>query len=269
MKKAIALFLAVLTILPVFGISASASLQWEDCFQRNSLVTCIRDVNWFGSGKIILYPNELAEKDQEYPVIVWANGTGCLTELYFPLLKSFAAAGYIVVADTSIMTADGQEQIDTVDYMIEKNNDASSVLYGKVDTGHIAAAGHSQGGRSAVNAGAADSRFQCVLSIAGSNFRKEAAKLSKPVFFMTGTMDLIVLSAMWVKPAYQAVTGQAVYASLKGGLHTTCILTPSRISDYAIAWFDANLKNDASAKSMFVSGGALSEDRCWQNFMCK
>lgn len=33
MKKALALFLAVLFTLPVFGLSASASFQWRDCFQ--------------------------------------------------------------------------------------------------------------------------------------------------------------------------------------------------------------------------------------------
>ena len=184
----------------------------------------------------MFYPGDIAESDEKYPVIVWANGTGCITQLYFNLLKSIAAAGYIVAADTSVMTADGTAQSDTVDYILQKNSDPSSDLYGKVDTENIAAAGHSQGGRSAVNAGAADSRIKCVLSVAGSNYKSEAEKLSKPVFFMTGTVDLIVLSSMWVKPAYNAVTGSAVYASLKGGVHTTCIFTPDKISAYAIAW---------------------------------
>lgn len=86
---------------------------------------------------------------------------------------------------------------------------------------------------------------------------------------MTGTLDLMVLSSMWVKPAYEAVTGPAVYASLKGGVHTTCIFTPDKISAYAIAWFDANLKYDDAAKTVFVSGGALSNDSNWKDFMCK
>lgn len=256
-------------MLPMFGLSASASSVSVYCLQQDSSVTCIKDTNVLGSGKIIFYPSDLVESDKEYPVIVWANGTGCITQLYFSLLERFAAAGYIVAADTTVMSADGTAQSDTVDYILEKNDDASSVFYGKVDADNIAAAGHSQGGRSAVNAGAADSRIKCVLSIAGSNFKYEAAKLSKPVFFMTGTLDFMVLSSMWVKPAYEAVTGQAVYASLKGGVHTTCIFTPDKISAYAIAWFDANLKDDAAAKTVFVSGGALSNDSSWKNFMCK
>lgn len=268
-KRFLALILAVVLILPMFAFSASAGSYDTYCFQSDSSVTCIKDTNFWGSGKIVFYPSDLTESNREYPVIVWANGTGCITQLYFNLLKSFAAAGYIVAADTSVMTADGTAQSDTVDYILEKNGDPSSVFYGKVDTDNIAAAGHSQGGRSAVNAGAADSRIKCVLSIAGSNFKYEAAKLSKPVFFMTGTLDLMVLSSMWVKPAYEAVTGPAVYASLKGGVHTTCIFTPDKISAYAIAWFDANLKDDDAAKTVFVSGGALSNDSNWKDFMCK
>ena len=59
----------------------------------------------------MFYPGDIAESDEKYPVIVWANGTGCITQLYFNLLKSIAAAGYIVAADTSVMTADGTAQV--------------------------------------------------------------------------------------------------------------------------------------------------------------
>lgn len=148
--------------------------------RQDSGVVCVEDTNFWVSGKIVFYPAGLEESDGEYHVVVWANGTGCVTQLYYSLLKSIAAAGYIVAADTTVMSADGTAQSDTVDYILEKNADPSSALYGKVDTQNIAAAGHSQGGRSAVNAGAADDRIKCVLSIAGSNFKDEAAKLGKP-----------------------------------------------------------------------------------------
>lgn len=265
-KKVIALILAVAMVLPMLGITASAVFY---SLRQDSGVVCVEDTNFWGSGKIVFYPAGLEESDGEYPVVVWANGTGCVTQLYYSLLKSIAAAGYIVAADTTVMSADGTAQSDTVDYILEKNADPSSALYGKVDTQNIAAAGHSQGGRSAVNAGAADDRIKCVLSIAGSNFKDEAAKLGKPVFFMTGTLDLMVLSSMWVKPAYEAVTGEAVYASLKWGVHTTCIFTPDKVSSYAVSWLDANLKDDAAAEAVFAPGGALSQDGNWTDFMCK
>lgn len=268
-KKIIALILAVVMILPMFAFPASAGSASGYCFEQNSPVTCIKDTNFWGSGKIVYYPSDISQSDKEYPVIVWANGTGCITQLYFSLLESIAAEGYIVAADTTVMSGDGTKQVDTVDYILGKNSDPSSPLYGKVDTDNIAAAGHSQGGRSAVNAGASDERIKCVLSLAGSSYKYEAAKLDKPVFFMAGTLDFIVLPALWLKPAYDAVSGPAVYASLKGGVHTTCVFNPGKILNYTLAWFDANLKDDAAAKAVFAPGGSLAQDSSWTGFMCK
>lgn len=267
MKKRIAsLFLAILLLFCCAGTTALADTYCAD--GSTDSVICIEDTNALGSGKIIFYPRALEETDISYPVVVWANGTGCVTSLYYKLLGSIAEAGYIVVADTSVMSADGKDQISAADYIIEKNS-SDGVLCGRVNTDAICAAGHSQGGRSAVNAAAADGRISCVLSIAGSSFKSEAKKLGCPAFFMTGSADMVVLSSMWVKPAYEAVAGSAVYASLKGGIHTTCIITPQKISPYVIAWLDANLKCSAAAAEVFAPGGVLSCDSAWKGFACK
>lgn len=219
--------------------------------------------------KTVYYPQSLTSMDRKYPVIVWANGTGCATATYNALLETFAEAGYIVVADASVMTADGTAQRDSIDYILGEATRSGSPFYNKVDMSNIGAAGHSQGGRSAVNAAQADSRIRCVLSIAGASSADEARGLNTPIFFMTGTSDAIVLSSMWVEPSYAAVTGRAVYASLTGGVHTTCMTNPEKISDYAVEWFDAYLKNDRAAKNTFAADGALSKDGDWQDFACK
>lgn len=219
--------------------------------------------------KTVYYPQSLTSTNRKYPVIVWANGTGCATSTYNGLLEIFAEAGYIVVADASVMTADGTAQRDSIDYILEEATRSGSPFYNKVDTANIGAAGHSQGGRSAVNAAQDDSRIRCVLSIAGASSADEARGLQTPIFFMTGTADAIVLSSMWVEPSYNAVTGRAVYASLTGGGHTTCMTNPTQISDYAVEWFDAYLKNDSAARNTFSAGGALANDPDWQDFACK
>ena len=269
-KRIISIILVFILAVSLLGTAAFAAPAQTMCINgSNDKVTCIEDTNKLGSGKIIFYPDELEASEEQYPLIVWANGTGCITQTYYPLLQKFAAAGYVIVADTTVMSADGTAQVNSVDYAIAKNADESSVLCGKIDTDSIAAAGHSQGGRSAVNAAALDSRIDCVLSIAGSSYKSEAAAVSCPVFFMTGTADLIVLSSMWVKPAYENVQGNAVYASLKGGVHTTCMVTPSKVAGYGIAWFDAQLKGDDSAAAVFAPGGALASDSAWKYFACK
>lgn len=231
--------------------------------------TCTGDFDSLLSGQIIFYPADMSESNATYPVIAWANGTMCAPGLYYELLSQIAAGGYIVVTNTNMMSADGTAQIGSIDYIIAQNTNPDSIFYGKVDTENIGVAGHSQGGRSSVNAAVADSRIDCVLSIAGSNYKSEAKKLSTPTLFTTGSLDSIVMPALWVKPAYQACKGTAVYASLKNGVHTSCVLDPDKYADYAIKWFDAFLKDDAAAKKVFQPGGAFSKDSNWGKYASK
>ncbi len=217
----------------------------------------------------VYYPNRILNENKKYPVVVWANGTGCSYSLYENLLMQIAEGGYIVVANGETMAADGTAQRESIDFIISENTNSNSVLNNKINTKKIAAAGHSQGGRSAVNAASADSRIACVYSLAGSNYDYEAEKLSAPAFFVTGTNDMIVSSSRWVKPAYDLCKGPAVYASLSGGVHTTCCTDPGKYSAYAVDWFDIYLKGDKSKKDIFRNGGKLSTDSAWVDFQSK
>ena len=219
--------------------------------------------------KTIVYPKALESADRRYPVIVWANGTGCPTATYKSLLELFANAGYVVVADSSVMTADGTSQRNSIDYITNENSNSSSVFYNKIDTQKVGASGHSQGGRSCVNAAQADTRIKCIVSIAGASSAEEANGLKAPTLYLTGTSDMIVVSSQWVKPSYDVTAGRAVYASLKGAAHTVCMTNPEKLSGYCISWFDAYLKNDSSAKAVFADGGKLANDPDWQDFASK
>ena len=219
--------------------------------------------------QVVYYPENLLTSTKKYPVIVWANGTGVSYDFYDGLLTSLAMGGYIVVANTERMAADGTAQINSLDFIISENSKTSSIFYNKVSTKNVGFAGHSQGGRSSVNAAATDSRVKCVLSLAGSNYVEEAEKLSAPTFFIAGTNDLIVPAGQWLVTAYNACKGPAVYASLKNAVHTTCNSNPEKYSTYAVAWFDAWLKNDSTAKGYFKANGKLSKDANWVDFQTK
>lgn len=257
----------IITMASPVAISASEFHPVEVVDENGT--TCVGNFDALISGQIVLYPTEMKSNNEKYPVISWANGTMCAPGLYYELLSQIAAGGYIVVTNTNVMSADGKAQIKSIDYILEKNNNPESIFYQRVDVENIGVAGHSQGGRSSVNAAVADARIDCVLSIAGSNYKSEATQLSTPTFFMTGSLDSIVMPAMWVKPAYKACTGTAVYASLQGAIHTSCIVNPSAYTDYAISWFDAFLKDDANAKAIFMEGGALSQDDDWGKYASK
>ena len=267
MKKRI--LVLVLTLALLAACLPTAAFAYEPIYVTSNGVTSTGSFDSLFSGNIIYYPADMADSGETYPVVVWANGTMCAPALYHSLLSKIAAAGYIVVTNTNVMSGDGKAQSASVDFILKANEDPDSVFCGKVDTDHIAAAGHSQGGRSAVNAAAADFRIDCVLSLAGSSYTSEAKKLNTPAFFIGGSLDSIVAAAIWVKPAYKNAKGPAVYANLKGALHTRCCTNASDYADYAVAWFDAWLKDDADAMKVFKSGGALSRDRDWKDFATK
>lgn len=270
-KKLITTVVALaLMATTIFNPTVAQAAEYSPVYVTDSNgTTCTGDFDSLISGQIIFYPADLTTSDVTYPVISWANGTMCAPGLYYDLLSQIAAGGYIVVTNTNMMSADGTAQIGSIDYILEQNADPDSIFYQKVDTENIGVAGHSQGGRSSVNAAVADDRIDCVLSIAGSNYKSEAKKLSTPTLFTTGSLDSIVMPALWVKPAYQACKGTAVYASLKGGVHTSCVLNPDKYADYAIEWFDAFLKDDAAAKKTFQPGGAFSKDSDWGKYASK
>ena len=222
-----------------------------------------------GVEQTIFYPKKAENGNDVYPVVVFANGTGFDYKIYENLLIKIAEGGYIVVANSETMAADGTAQRASLDFIISENGNSGSVLYKNIDTNNVAAAGHSQGGRSAVNAAAADSRFDCVISFAGSNFPEEAEKLYAPALFMAGTRDMIVNADKWVKPAYDVCKGPAVYVSLVNGIHTSCCSDPETYMQYAIEWLNIWLKNDTGAKVTFRGGGELSKDGAWTEFSCK
>ena len=217
----------------------------------------------------VFYPADAESKNVRYPLIIFANGTGFSYTIYENLLKEMAKGGYIVVANNVTMAADGTAQSCSLDFIISENSNSSSVLYKNIITDKVAAAGHSQGGRSAVNAAAADSRFDCVVSLAGSNYTEEAEKLKTPALFFAGTKDMIVDANRWVKPAYEVCQGPAVYASLVNGIHTSCCTNPGTYTNYVMKWCNYWLKNDTSGKVAFTSGGELSKDSQWTEFSCK
>lgn len=264
MKK----LLSMLLVLATLVCCAIPAFAGTNSVTSNGMVG-IQDTDAGGHVKFIYYPQELETSDKTYPVIIWANGTGCIPAMYIQLFRGLVKEGFVVVASSDVMSADGTEQIACVDYIFDKAMDETSPLFGKLDPQKIVAMGHSQGGRSTVNAAAADGRFCCAVSIAGSNYKDEAARNSTPTLFITGTLDAVVASALWVKPAYKAATGPAVYASVRNAVHTTCMLEPGQYVKYAALWIRAWAEGDKTAKAAFQKGGALSKDGEWKDFDCK
>ena len=230
-------------------------------------VVCTANMATLNQGNMMWFPESMLTSNQQFPVIVWANGTMCAPALYYDFLSQVAAAGYIVVANTELFAGNGQEQKASIDFILAEDSAPDSVFYGKIDEEHVGVMGHSQGGMSSVNCANLDDRVDCVFSIAGNSSRSSAASLNVPTFFATGDRDMIVPSWVYVKPAYNACSAPAVYANVRSAMHTTVCSNPSVYSKYAIKWFDAYLKNGSN--EAFRSGGELFRDSSWSNVASK
>lgn len=270
MKKSIIArtFCLLLAVLMVSMLVLPASATGGSV-EKDGVVE-VMDASSLLKGNLVFYPKELESTEHKvWPVVVWANGTMCAPVLYENLLRSIAKAGFVVVASSEVMSADGKDQCKSIDYILGKNADQKSVFFGKIDADRIAAAGHSQGGRSSVNAAVLDGRIKCIVSIAGSSYTSEAKKLNTPALFIGGGADLVVPTGIWVKPAYNSVKGPAAYAVLKGAVHTTCCIAPKEISGYAVHWLNMWLCGESTAAKVFTKNGTMAKDKDWKDFTCK
>ena len=248
---------------------ANAPQQTQAATQAQSTTSTEEIHEADGRTYYVYYPENISSSKKTYPVLSWANGTACQPSMYTNMFKALANGGYIVIASSETMAADGTAQIAALDFVISLNNNSSSTAYKKVNTKALGVIGHSQGGRSSVNAAVKDSRIKCVVSLAGSNYVEEAELNSTPTFFIAGGSDMIVSPSQWIQPAYNVAKGPAVYASLNKAIHTTCCTNPEKYTSYILSWCDAWLKGDAKALYTFSSNGALASDGSWSNFQCK
>lgn len=220
---------------------------------------------------IVYYDEDLLNSGNKMPVIIWANGTFCPPVSYTALLNALAKAGYIVVASGDMMSGDGKMQIKQLDYIIKENSDPQSRFYNKLDVENVAAAGHSQGGRSTVNAINADPRFKCGISIAGSNTEdeRESINLNTPILFFSGQADMVVPAKKWILPTYDVANGPAVYACRKNAIHTTCWVSPDEYVTYIDKWCRAyftNCNNPTTADKVVAE---LAADDDWKDVKAK
>jgi dienelactone hydrolase len=124
-----------------------------------------------------------------YPLVVFAHGSGGLGTEYFPMLRSWAAAGYVVAAPEFPVAASGPDgrQGDSssiedlanqpadmsfvVTQLLAANASLASPLHGLIDPNRIGAAGHSLGAMATLalteNTCCHDERLKAAVVLAG------------------------------------------------------------------------------------------------------
>jgi len=211
-------------------------------------------------------PKDMLQGGLCHPVITWGNGTGATPNMYRTLLNQFASHGFVVIASNNTNVAQGNPapMLVGVTWVLEQNDDTSSVLYHRIDTTHIGATGHSQGAMATTQA-SGDSRITTSVPIEGASAQRN---LHGPAMFFCGGQDTIV-GCSGAQSALNAVTTlPAMFAELLSVDHGSWMSRGSTLSasDTAFtAWMRVHLMGDDSLRSWFYGASCkLCTDTAWQ-----
>ena len=198
-------------------------------------------------------PTDLAQGGLCHPVITWGNGTGTTPNIYRILLTHLASHGFVVIASNSPNVAQGTPapMVAGVTWVIEQNADPTSVMYQRIDTTHVGATGHSQGGFATTTAGA-DSHILTIAPIAGATATRN---LHGPALLLCGGMDTTVPCST-VMNAFTGITNQPVMladqlAATHGGWVSFRAGTLNPYEVAVTAWMRVQLMGDTSLRSTF------------------
>jgi len=211
-------------------------------------------------------PTDLAQGGLCHPVITWGNGTGSTPSLYGVLLRHLASHGFVVIASNSpqVSMGDPPPMLAGVTWVLAQNDDPTSVMYQRIDTTHVGATGHSQGGFATTTAGA-DARIVTIAALSGATAQRN---LHGPAMLFCGGMDTTVPCST-VMSAYNGITNQPVMlAEYLAADHVSWVTfrgtTPSPVEATVTAWMRVHLMGDTALRGRFYGASCtLCQDTAW------
>ncbi|MGW4525834.1 poly(ethylene terephthalate) hydrolase family protein [Amycolatopsis sp. NPDC004378] len=250
-------FLAALFVIP--QPAQAAPVQWD---QPGPYAVVSEPLD---AGHTVFRPANLG--GGKHAVILWGNGTGATPAVYAPLLSHLASYGFVVAAADTTNSGSGQEMLDGARTLVAENSRPGSEYFGRIDTAHIGATGHSQGGGGAIAAGA-DPLVTTTVPIEPGPLGSVPA-LHGPVFFLAGQFDVIVPPGLLVLPRYYAASQvPAVYGELAGATHFTAAGDAGGFRGAITAWFRYWLAGDPQARGVFFGPGCtLCADPAWSKVL--
>jgi pimeloyl-ACP methyl ester carboxylesterase len=214
---------------------------------------------------LILYPERNAHDKHRYPLIVFSHGFTASGPAYEPLLRKWAAAGYVIAAPTFPLSSGGAPGgPDIFDYvnqpadvsfvmtqMLALDRNPSSPLFGNIDMNDVGVAGHSLGAITtlgiAYNSCCQDPRIDAAVPISGIELPFPAGSFftgpAVPLLLVHGTDDHTVPYGASVR-AYADAKAPKFFLSLTGAPHTPFFGEWGPVIDKTvIAFFDAYLRH--------------------------
>ena len=212
----------------------------------------------------IYYPAELTESSKQYPLVVFANGTGIPGSKYKTLFRHLASWGFIVAGNEDDSSGDGISTDLTLAYLLDENDNPDSLFYQKIDISNIGLSGHSQGGAGVLSAATITAHKDCWKTIVAlSPANEELAHnlgwnyvledIHVPVFLIAGTegdfeMETVIPTGK-MTDMYSRIRAPKVMARRKNAEHGDMLY---QADGYVTAWFMYYLQNDQSASAAFT-----------------
>lgn len=201
-----------------------------------------------------------------YPVVTWGHGAGGSPSNYTTVLTTIASHGFVVIASTAGNVQDGgsasnqfnNKMVQVADWVVKQNDISSSALYKKIDTAKIGAAGHSQGGYGASEAGQ-NPLIKTSVSICGA---VGSANQKGPAFIICGGKDTNSGARCEDHPTatFNGTTGVPVFfgkclSADHGNWGFEAMLAdktkPHDVVQATVAWFRYHLMGDAAYRAWF------------------
>jgi hypothetical protein len=212
-------------------------------------------------------PKDMAQGGLCHPVVTWGNGTNVTPAIYKVLLNNLASHGFVVIGSNSTNVAQGNPapMLVGVTWVLQQNDDPSSVLYHRIDTTHIGATGHSQGAMATTQV-SGDSHITTSVPIEGASAQKN---LHGPAMFFCGGQDTLV-GCNGAQSALAAVTTlPAMYAEFLAADHGSWMTfsgsKPSPVETAVTAWMRVHLMGDPDLRSWFYGASCkLCTDSAWK-----
>jgi hypothetical protein len=213
-------------------------------------------------------PKDMAQSGLCHPVVTWGNGTGSKPSMYGTLLGRLASHGFVVIASDSPNVAQGSPapMVAGVTWVLEQNGDPTSAMYQRIDTTHVGATGHSQGGFATTSAGA-DSHITTIAPLCGASSQRN---LHGPALLLCGGNDTTVPCDGMIKSAFDGITNQPVMlADYLTADHANWITfrgtTLSAMEVAVVAWMRVHLMADAALRPWFYGASCkLCQDAAWK-----
>lgn len=212
---------------------------------------------------LIIYPERKPHDRHEYPLIVFSHGFTASGPAYAPLLRKWAAEGYVIAAPTFPLShgsaPGGPNLFDYVNQpadvsfvitqMLALDGNSSSPLYRNIDTDEVGVAGHSLGAITtlgvAYNSCCQDPRIDAAAPLSGIELPFGSGSFfsgpAVPLLLIHGTSDGTV-PYQGSANAYADAGPPKFFLTLPGAPHTPFFGTWGPVIDATVvAFFDAYL----------------------------